>query len=168
MSKPDRKPLWDALVEAMRNVNTDGCVVWPFATDRDGYGRIRVGRYTNLAHRQMWTELFGEPDLCVLHRCDNRPCVNPRHLFLGTNQENTADRVAKKRSVHGTSHPQCKITPEIVAQIREEYVFGSRTYGTFALARKYNLHQTTVWDIVNRVIWKDALHDSALSAEVSI
>ena len=77
-----------------------GCHVWTGSIDPHGYGRIMINRKLRLAHRLGW-ELANGPipsGLNILHRCDNRPCVNPEHLFLGTHQDNTADMVAKGRS----------------------------------------------------------------------
>lgn len=77
------------------------CVEWQGARTASGYGnRFRHGRYVG-AHRIAWEETFGPiPEgLCVLHRCDNRPCINPEHLFLGTKGDNIRDAIAKGRWV---------------------------------------------------------------------
>lgn len=64
-----------------------------------GYSRIRFGGRMQLAHRIAYQLTFGEipGGLCVLHKCDNRPCVNTKHLFLGTYQDNSLDMYAKGR-----------------------------------------------------------------------
>lgn len=54
----------------------------------------------------------------MLHRCDNPPCVNPAHLFLGTNQDNVDDRVSKDRTLRGMRHPQAKLTTEQIEELR--------------------------------------------------
>lgn len=86
-----------------------GCWEWQLGKDRVGYGRLKVQlgsrsefRYTS-AHRYAW-ELFRGPipaGLNVLHRCDNRPCCNPAHLFLGTQKENIDDMHRKGRGPRG-------------------------------------------------------------------
>lgn len=78
---------------------TDSCWEWIGARRRDGYGRIRVGNFFEAAHRFSWELVYGDipSDLCVLHRCDVRFCVNPDHLFLGTNRDNIDDMVKKGR-----------------------------------------------------------------------
>ena len=76
-----------------------GCHEWTKATNRKGYGRIWSNGETVYTHRLAWELSHGwvPDDLQVLHRCDNPPCCNPAHLFLGTNADNMADKVAKGR-----------------------------------------------------------------------
>lgn len=88
-------------VGGRRLYSIDGdCIVWQGRIESGGYGR--VGR-RGLAHRQAWERANGPiPDgLLVLHHCDNPPCVNPEHLFLGTHQDNSDDAKAKGRVFNG-------------------------------------------------------------------
>ena len=92
-------------------------------------------------------------DKCILHQCDNRACVNPSHLFVGTQAENVADMMTKGRRVQptvatGFASPHSKLTPEEVAAIRERYVPRSVTLAV--LASEYGVSETTVSQIVNR------------------
>ena len=76
-----------------------GCWLWERATTHNGYGQISIGGKIMIAHRYSW-ELHGGhiPDgLCVLHKCDVRCCVNPDHLWLGTQKDNSQDALKKGR-----------------------------------------------------------------------
>lgn len=138
------------------------CWVWTGGRFRFGYGKVCSAKKKLLAHRLAWKDFAGAiPDgLCVLHNCDNPPCVNPAHLFLGTQADNNADRDAKGRQValrgdrhhlrvnpeqiiRGESHGRSKLTDAKVRAIRlaiGSHVMVGREFGvsesTIALIRK--------------------------------
>ncbi len=86
----------------------DSCWTWTGARCSSGYGQLRVEGRLVSSHRMAWMLSVGTipGGLCVLHHCDNRSCVRPDHLFLGTRDDNTKDMDAKgrRRSPRGASH----------------------------------------------------------------
>lgn len=119
-------------------VTASGCWEWTKARDKDGYGKTSVNYRRVRCHRHAY-ELARGPvpgGLCVLHSCDNPPCCNPDHLFLGTNQENTRDKIAKGRQVRGEATVTAKLTAFDVGRLREMRASG-RSYPS--LAREFGI-----------------------------
>lgn len=157
----DIERFWSKVV---KSDDPDSCWEWTIATDKDGYGLFKVGKSQNKrtmrAHRIAWELAHSTiPDgLCVCHQCDNPPCCNPRHLFLGTNQENTADKVAKGRVSHATglkgeAHPRAKLTWSKVKQIRLRYA--TERISQRGLAREYGAGKSVINQIIRNEIWKE-------------
>lgn len=96
------------------------CWLWTGATDGDGYAQVRIDGRTIHAHRALWIRLYGAAPPAVLHRCDNRKCVNPFHWIGGTQQQNIADCVGKNRhrSPQGEAHGSALLTDRRVKSIR--------------------------------------------------
>jgi hypothetical protein len=124
----------------------DECWNFTARIERTGYGiayvgtvagrRIRIG-----AHRLSWILAHGEitDDLCVLHRCDNRRCVNPGHLFLGTKKDNYHDKINT-----------AKLSAADVLEIRKRHGAGE---SASALARAFGISSRNASSIVNRQSW---------------
>ena len=125
------------------------CVIWTRAVS-NGYGMMRVGSKTIRAHRAAWKERNGEIPIgiCVLHRCDNKLCVNPDHLFLGTILDNVADRVKKNRSAKGVKNARSKLNDCAVSHIRQS------TEPVATLAEKFNVSGSTIRHVKARRFWK--------------
>ena len=92
------------LADVPRPGMTTPCLEWQACCTRDGYGQLFRAGKSVLAHRMAWELEHGPvPDgLCVLHRCDNPPCVASGHLFLGTQLDNIGDMIAKGRDRKAT------------------------------------------------------------------
>jgi hypothetical protein len=90
--------------------------------------------------------------LCVCHHCDNRGCVNPSHLFVATNQENTADRNRKNRQAIGDRMKRAKLNPQKVKELRALHATGK--YGIRYLAHQYGICFATAREATCRTGWK--------------
>lgn len=131
------------------------CHNWEGCKSPTGYGKMKVGGKCVRAHRYYYcvSKSIGLEDirgLHVLHECDNPSCINPDHLFLGTHQDNMADKKAKGRGVShsGVEHGGSKFSEEDITAIRARYSYHSRTDGTVALAREFKVHPSTI----NRIV----------------
>lgn len=118
-----------------------------------GYGDLTVNGVHWGAHRLAWTLAYGPipTGLWVLHHCDNPPCCEPTHLFLGTNKDNSADRARKGRNPvrRGEANGNHRLTAE---QVREIRLLAGQTPQT-ELARTYGVSLITVNRIVHRRRW---------------
>jgi hypothetical protein len=143
-------------------VRRPGCWIWLGARNNQGYGNFgsqRLRPRHRKAHRISWELAHGAipPGLCVLHHCDNPPCVNPDHLFLGTKQDNVDDMMRKGRHVpppglRGEQLPHTKLTWAQVAEIRR--LAAERPRSGSMLARRFGVHPRTVNDLLHGKNWK--------------
>lgn len=139
----------------------DECWPWTGAHLPHGYGLLRAphARRNLHAHRVAWVLKHGREvpaGLCVLHRCDNPPCCNPAHLFLGTQVDNIRDRVAKGRSYRGLGEQNgsAKLTEADVREIRARYgYYGKAGQSQPALAIKYGVRQSAISAVIRRKTW---------------
>jgi len=129
---------------------TDSCWLWTGHIATTGYGQVGVdGRKVNNAHRVAWELAVGPvPDgEFVLHRCDNRACVNPHHLFLGSARDNLLDCISKGRFRHVPGQSEKKLTLEMRCAIRERANAGEPAA---ALANEYGVSPVTIRRLVAR------------------
>ena len=128
---------------------------WRASKNASGYGIIGVGDKVELAHRLSYKIHNGQiPDnMQVLHTCDDRGCVNPEHLYLGTNHDNIMDRVKRNRKgdVSGEKNGLSKLNKKQILEIRERYKNGENQH---SIGKQYGVCKATIYYIVNELTWK--------------
>jgi HNH endonuclease len=169
-----------ALADKFRRLLGDdpsACWIWPGKPNAQGYGRTCHNRHVCLAHRISWLLYRGGAsagDLCVLHRCDNRICFNPAHLFLGDRGDNARDMAAKGRqhlqrnpdavrgdnnplhrqpelAARGTDHGCAVLTDAQVIRIRERRAAGE---SLDALGADFRISRSNVYMICRGATWR--------------
>lgn len=165
LTSTDRERFWSKVAI----LSTDQCWLWKAGLTSGGYGFFNVGKYNQYrSHRLAYYFTHGEDPgkLMVCHRCDNPPCCNPYHLFLGTHQDNVADRVLKGRTAcgerngsrkhpesisRGSARPLAKLTESKIVTIREQLCSGIPVK---TLAAVFGVSQSVIYAIRKREIWK--------------
>ena len=129
-----------------------GCWEWQAFLDSDGYGTLRVGYKMMKAHRVSYALTFGPFDsaLLVCHDCDNPSCVNPDHLFLGTNADNSADMTSKGRQAKGEANGRSKLTEADIPAIMAQRATGATMR---AIARDFGVSHFVISNITRGKSW---------------
>lgn len=159
-----RKTLQHRFWERVNKTKT--CWLWTGAVNDDGYGEIsagkkygRKGKGMVLAHRLSWMLHKGKipQGKCVLHTCDVRRCVRPKHLWIGTRIDNNNDRTKKGRVKvgQGERHGLAKMTAKTVKAMRLERKNKGTTYAV--LGPKFGVDRSNAISICNRKTWKHVL-----------
>ena len=147
-----------------------GCIEWTGNIDGTGYGRFCFQRKITLAHRAAWTLLRGPipAGMCLLHKCDNPPCVNPDHLFLGDRGDNARDMASKGRQwvqknpkgrpvcptelkPRGEQHGMSKLNAADVLAIRRRSSTGAPGKH---LAVEFGCSASLITEIIRGHVWK--------------
>lgn len=157
-------PTRDELDEWSEPEPNSGCFIWMRARSSKGYGSIFIRGRVEKAHRIAYIVAHGRVPRAhhVLHHCDNPPCVNERHLFVGTNDDNVQDRCAKGRSSRrrtpgsfgrGERHVQHKLSWDDVRLIRCRYAEGGCTIR--GLAEEYGMTHGAIHALLSGRSWKE-------------
>ncbi len=126
----------------------DGCWIWTGAKTPQGYGRFRFMNKAYPAHRLAYELIVGDTTgLHVCHHCDNPECVNPKHLFLGTDADNATDKAKKLRAGK-------VLTPEQVKEIKQTLSVDYKPL--HIIADQYNVSRKTIQRIKNETYWRYA------------
>jgi hypothetical protein len=141
---------------------TDDCWEWQASRNNHGYGQLSKAKNKSpyKTHRLSWEIHNGEipTGMSVCHKCDNPPCVNPKHLFLGTHYENMQDakhkgRMANNGSAPGEANPAAKLTPAEVSEIRTSYTEGEMPQSY--LAKKYGICDDSIAKVIRNETYYD-------------
>lgn len=142
-------------------VNKDGpihpiygqCWEWTAAKTKHGYGVLRVKKKNLYMHRYSFSIHFWETSKNVLHKCDNPGCVNPGHLFEGTQLDNISDMIVKQRHSRGENNGNNKLNNDIVRWARANYIRGHKTLGGAAMARTFGVRTSVMLDAIYGSAW---------------
>lgn len=137
----------------------NGCWEWVKGFDSNGYGNITVECKTQRVHIISYQLFVGliPSGMCVCHTCDNPPCCNPDHLFLGTHRDNMNDMTKKGRRISGEKSTNSKLTQKQVNEIRKTYDPAQTTFRK--MAENYNVTADTISRIVRGLSWRAVTTD---------
>ena len=157
-----RKPLDEFKTKLFNKINKvldkDSCWNWlGYINPFTGYGQIGYTKRTLKSHRETFKLVFNcdlTEDQQVCHTCDNRVCCRPQHMFIGTIQDNQADKICKNRQVKGEDVHCSKLTEDQVKLARNLY---KNNKTASYLAKKFKIDVSTMWRVVNRRYWKHVI-----------
>lgn len=137
----------------------DDCWLWIASKNSGGYGVFRTNKTNYLAHRFAWLITYGDIPVensyhgtCVLHKCDSRACVNPKHLFLGTQNDNMKDMAEKKR---GNANLQRKLSSDQAREIKLLLMAPKNKRKSLReIAKMFGVSHNTIWQISHQIAWK--------------
>jgi hypothetical protein len=145
---------WNKVIKPINNKNY--CWLWAGSVSKSGYGNY----YNTGTHRFAYQDLTGPipKGYVIMHSCDNKLCVNPKHLSIGTFKDNSIDMKNKKRNAVflGEDHGNAKLTEKDVLYIRSNYIKGNRWKpgNSEQLADRFGIHRSHIYAISNNKKWQ--------------
>lgn len=168
LGSPVRSPLvGDVGARMLAGVEFDtngGCWLWKYAAANGGYGVLYLNRRLVRAHRAAYQEWVGEigNGLKVCHRCDTPACINPTHLFLGTQADNVADMCAKGRKVNAPSKGEANGSAVLTERQALAIIAAAEQGETFtSIGARFGVSRVTAAKIAKRQGWKHLGADQA-------
>jgi hypothetical protein len=165
----DRIEPIERLKKFLDTMDSDKCWNFEGADCGNGYKGFQLGKTTKLAHRAAYILFVGPipKGLWICHKCDNKHCCNPSHLFLGTSTDNvrdamekrrwfTANRISAANSPRGENHHKSKLKDSDIVAIRARIKKGETQA---SIAKEYGLWHTTISRIARGIGWKHISHD---------
>lgn len=150
-----KKSIIGRLLKYIKVNEVTGCWEWQGSCNTTGlhYARLRINGVGVLCHRLTFKLFSGNipGNMLVLHHCDNPPCINPKHLFLGSYSDNIKDALDKNRMARGEKNGRSKLTDNKVLSIRKKHSTGE--YTLEGLAIEYSVDQHTIFDVIKRRTW---------------
>jgi len=140
------------------NLKTN-CWEWTGCLYKHGYGKIFICRngvqYVHRISASVFLNFDIKSKLCILHKCDNKKCFNPDHLFVGTRQDNMNDKVDKNRQsrMKGEKSGTAKLSDKDIKEIRNHYK--NKNFNQQELAYIYNISGSQISKIINKVCWSN-------------
>ena len=153
VGKRPNDPVADFFRQIDKSGGPDACWPWLGARDAAGYGNFSMRKRPRRAHRHSYELAVGPiPEgMFVCHRCDNPPCCNPSHLFLGTPADNSADMTRKGRSLKGERNRRRKLCDTDIPKVRA-LIAGKRSM--LSVAAKFGVSHQTIRRIIRKTSWR--------------
>ena len=141
---------WDRVVEDKKT----GCLNWTGSKNQAGYGTLRKKGVDHYTHRFAYELKVGEipKGKFVCHKCDNKKCCNPKHLFLGSHKDNMADMTKKHRQAVEEKNGNSKVTKVQVKQIRK---LNKLNVSICKIAETFSISRSQVYNIIKKISWKN-------------
>ena len=155
MARPKKGTTFWGRVWPLTEKNINGCIVFNGCRNHDGYGRINKDGKLVFIHREVWVESNGDiPEgMCICHKCDNPSCLNIEHLFIGTHDDNMADKREKGRcaKLKGSSNGASKLNEDQVIDIKRRLKDGQ---SKASIGRLYGVTDSNIRLIAQGKKWK--------------